>query len=226
MTPNRRTLFGAVVVGTLALFVLASSGLVLAQGSGPSLDDGGNDDSVTASNVSLSEAEATDIATAEADGTVEEVELEGEDGTPVYEVELVGSDGSETEITVHADDGTVLETESENEDENEEMEDENEEMEDENEEMEDENEEMEDKNEEMEDENEESVAPGDVSLSEAEATNIATAEADGTVEEVELEGEDGTPVYEVELVGSDGSETEITVHADDGTVLGVDSADE
>jgi uncharacterized membrane protein YkoI len=72
----------------------------------------GDDRSVAPENVSLSEEEATDVATAEADGTVEEVELESEDGTPAYEVELVTADGTETEVTVHADDGTLLETET------------------------------------------------------------------------------------------------------------------
>jgi uncharacterized membrane protein YkoI len=202
MNLNRRTVFGAVAVITLALFVIAGSGLALGQGSGSSLlDDGDNDESITESNVSLSEEDAIDIATAEANGTVEEVELEGENGTPVYEVEFVGSNGAETEVAVHANDGTVLETESEDEaDETEE-------------------------DDEME-EDDESVAPGNVSLSEGEAIDIATAEANGTVEEVELESEDGTPAYEVELVGSDGSETEVTVHADDETVLEVETGDE
>jgi uncharacterized membrane protein YkoI len=114
MKPDRRTLFGAIVVVALALLVVAGSGLALAQDSGSSpVDDGGDDDSIAESNVSLSEEEAIDTATAEADGTVEEVELESEDGTPVYEVELVTSSGTETEVAVHANDGTVLETESE-----------------------------------------------------------------------------------------------------------------
>lgn len=115
MKPNRRTLFGAVVI-TLALSVIAGSGLALAQTPGSSLLDGDDDDdSIAESNVGISEQEAIDIATSEANGTVEEVELESEDGTPVYEVELVASDGSETEVTVHADDGTVLKTETETE---------------------------------------------------------------------------------------------------------------
>jgi uncharacterized membrane protein YkoI len=113
---NRRTVFGAVGVIALTLFVIAGSGLALAQDSGSTpVDDVDDDDSIAGSNVSLSEEEAIDIATAEADGTVEEAELEDEDGTPVYEVELVAADGGETEVAIHANDGTVLETESEDE---------------------------------------------------------------------------------------------------------------
>ena len=74
-----------------------------------------DDESVASDTVSLSEQEAIDTATAEASGTVAEVELESEDGTPVYEIELVASGGAETEVTVHADDGTVLNTETEDE---------------------------------------------------------------------------------------------------------------
>jgi uncharacterized membrane protein YkoI len=212
MKPDRR-LFGAVIVA-LALLVVGS-GLALAQDPGSSML-GDDDDSmaqnnvshseeyeeeneteeeyIAPGNVSLSKEDAIGIATAEVDGTVEEVELESEDGTPAYEVELVTSNNTEVEVTVHANNGTVLETESEAEDE--------------------------------EHENEEYVAPGNVSLSEEDAIGIATAEANGTVEEVELESEDGTPAYEVELVTENGLETEVTVHADDGTVLEIETEDE
>jgi Predicted membrane protein len=107
-------------------------------------------------------------------------------------VELVNSNGLETEVTVNANDGTVLENETE----------------------------------EQYEENEEYVAPGNVGLSEQEAIDIATAEANGTVEEVELESEYGTPAYEVELVNSNGLETEVTVNANDGTVLEIETEDD
>jgi len=216
MKHNVRTLSGIVVVA-IALSVIATSGFALAQGAGSSpLDGADEDNSVTQNDVNLSAQEAIDIATAEANGTVQEVELESEDGIPVYEVKLVAASGSETEITVHANDGTVLETESEEDDgmeEDDEVE-EDDEMED---------DEMED--DEME-EDDESVASDTVSLSEQEAIDTATAEASGTVAEVELESEDGTPVYEIELAASGGAETEVTVHANDGTVLNTETEDE
>jgi uncharacterized membrane protein YkoI len=214
---HNRTLFGVGIVA-LALLAVGGSGLALAQDPGSSvLDTGGDEEeSVAPESVTLSEADAVGIATAETNGTVEEVELESEDGTPAYEVELVTADGTETEVTVHADDGTVLEAESEAEDD--EMEDD--EMEDD--EMEDEYE----SNESEGEDEEESVAPENVTLSEEDAVSIATAETNGTVEEVELESEDGTPAYEVELVTADGTETEVTVHADDGTVLEFESEDD
>ncbi|OYR67138.1 hypothetical protein DJ79_10255 [Halorubrum ezzemoulense] len=192
MKSNSRKIIGGAVVA-IALLAVVGSGVAFAQGSGSSLvSDADDDDSIPESNVTLSEQEAIDIATAEANGTVNEVELENEDGVPVYEIKLVTTSGSETEAAVHADDGTVLETESEDE--------------------------------EMD---EDSISESNVSLTEQEAIDIATAEANGTVDEVELETEDGTPVYEVELVTANGSETEVAVHADDGTVLETESeADE
>ena len=196
-----RTLLGAVAVVGLALFAIGGSGFALAQDSGLPMS-GENEESISPGDVSLSEEDAVGIATTEANGTVEEVELESEGGTPAYEIELVSADGSETEVTVHADDGTVLEFETEDEYENE-------------------------TEDEYENETEdEYVAPGDVSLSEEDAVGIATTEANGTVEEVELESEGGTPAYEIELVSADGSETEVTVHADDGTVLEFETEDE
>jgi uncharacterized membrane protein YkoI len=189
-------------------------------------------ESIAPGNVSLSEKNATNIAAAEANGSVGEVELENEDGTPVFEVELVTSDGSETEVTIHANDGTVLETESEagenenEQEETEEEENENEQEETEEEENENEQEETEEEETETEEEETESIAPGNVSLSEEDATNVATAEANGSVGEVELENEDGTPVFEVELVTSDGSETEVVIHANDGTVIDTESDEE
>lgn len=118
----------ALAVAGLTLLAVASSGAAIAEVTGPSpISDVSDDDSVSESNVTLSEQEAIDIATDEIDGTVNgtQVELENEDGSPVYEVEGVTTDGSEVEVAVHADDGTVLETETED-DEDDEDEQENE----------------------------------------------------------------------------------------------------
>lgn len=44
-------------------------------------------------------------------GTVVEAELEKEHGKTVWEVEIIGSDGSETEVHIDAADGSVIDTE-------------------------------------------------------------------------------------------------------------------
>ncbi len=58
--------------------------------------------------------EAREIATREANGTVLEIELELESGTPVYEAELA-DDSAVREVEIRADDGTVREVEREDE---------------------------------------------------------------------------------------------------------------
>ena len=104
MKLNRRSLLG------IAGLVLAGSGTAAAT------QMGGDDTTVSEADVSLTEQAARDTATDEVDGTVRAVELEAEDGTPVYEVEVEATDGTVHEIEVDADDGTVLETEVEDDD--------------------------------------------------------------------------------------------------------------
>jgi uncharacterized membrane protein YkoI len=78
-----RTLLGAVAVVGLALFAIGGSGFALAQDSGLPMS-GENEESISPGDVGLSEEDAVGIATTEANGTVEEVELESEGGTPAY----------------------------------------------------------------------------------------------------------------------------------------------
>jgi hypothetical protein len=111
--------------------LLGAAGLVLAGGGTAVATQMNGTDSVSPEDVSLTEQEARDIATGEVGGTALEVELESEDGTPLYEVETEADDGTVSEVAVDANNGTVLEVEREDENE---AEDENEdEAEDENE---------------------------------------------------------------------------------------------
>ncbi len=65
----------------------------------------------------LSEEQAVEIALLEVPGEVQETELEREDGTMVYEVEILTVDGQEFEIEIAADTGAVLEVDGDNNDE-------------------------------------------------------------------------------------------------------------
>ncbi len=56
--------------------------------------------------------QAVKTATDTVPGTVVEAELEKKHGKTVWEVEVVGSDGSVTEVHIDAADGTVIDTES------------------------------------------------------------------------------------------------------------------
>ena len=81
------------------------------------------------------------------------------------------------------------------------------------------------------DEEDEGPEPGDaaliegaaVSQSEAEAT--ARAEVPGTVARTEIEDEDGTVVWDVEIDAEDGSEQEVTVDATTGAVTKTEAGD-
>ena len=95
--------------------LLGAAGLVLAGGGTAVATQMNGTDSVSPEDVSLTEQEARDIATGEVGGTALEVELESEDGTPLYEVETEADDGTVSEVAVDANNGTVLEVEREDE---------------------------------------------------------------------------------------------------------------
>ncbi|WP_415716954.1 PepSY domain-containing protein [Roseibium sp.] len=62
--------------------------------------------------VAMSEEKAIEIALAEVPGTVQETELEKEDGKQVYEIEILTANGVEMEVEIDVATGTVLEFEA------------------------------------------------------------------------------------------------------------------
>lgn len=117
MQLDRRALLGSVVVVGLALVVVVGGAPTLATtvNDAPTPEDADDDSDPSPGDVSLSEQDAIDVATGEVDGTVREVELEREDGTPVYEITVERETGAVSELSVHANDGTVLDVETEDE---------------------------------------------------------------------------------------------------------------
>jgi uncharacterized membrane protein YkoI len=63
-------------------------------------------------------------------------------------------------------------------------------------------------------------------VTEEEAIKIALEEVPGTVEKVELEDEDGTIVYEIEIRAEDGTEQEVEIDATTGDVVKVEAEDD
>jgi uncharacterized membrane protein YkoI len=57
--------------------------------------------------------QAIEIALLEVPGTVEEAELESEDGALVYEIEILGADNQMFEVEIAAATGAVIEVEAE-----------------------------------------------------------------------------------------------------------------
>ncbi|WP_421980120.1 PepSY domain-containing protein [Roseibium sp.] len=66
--------------------------------------------------VAVDEAKAVEIALGEVAGTVQETELEQEDGKQVYEIEILTADGQEMEVEIDAQTGAVLEVEADGDD--------------------------------------------------------------------------------------------------------------
>ncbi|QNG59216.1 PepSY domain-containing protein [Metabacillus idriensis] len=79
-------------------------------------EDDGDDSNVDSKQVKVTLEEASTIALKEANGTIEESELENEDGKAVYSFEIQGENGKEAEVEVSAETGDVLKTEWEDED--------------------------------------------------------------------------------------------------------------
>ncbi|MFC2947962.1 PepSY domain-containing protein [Virgibacillus sediminis] len=175
------------IMGTIAAGVIFSGVSVAAS----SADDGQGavKEAESGEANKLSVAEAKDIALAEKDGYVVEVELDEDDGVSYYEMELENGK-AEHEIYVHAYTGEVLKTESDGDD----------------------------------DDDREGEFPSDI-LTTEQAVEIAQAEVDGTVTEMEVDEDDGRYVYEIEL-GTDNGETELTIDAVTGDVLEIEQDDE
>lgn len=66
-------------------------------------------------------------------------------------------------------------------------------------------------------------APAAANLDMAKAIEIALKEVPGTVQESELEKEDGKQVYEIEILTADGQEMEVEIDAETGAVLKVEA---
>lgn len=66
-----------------------------------------------ATETGLTEEQIIAIALTQVPGEVQEVELEREKGMQVYEVEILGADGIETEVEIAAETGEVLKVEAE-----------------------------------------------------------------------------------------------------------------
>jgi len=64
----------------------------------------------------LTATQAIEIALAEVPGEVQEAELETEDGSQVYEIEILNAEGVEMEVEIDAETGMILEIEAEDDD--------------------------------------------------------------------------------------------------------------
>jgi uncharacterized membrane protein YkoI len=152
----------------------------------------------------ITEAESKAIALKQVPGTVTDVELEDEDGTAVYGVEVQAKDGSKQDVKVNAQTGKIVKVDNGDEGEN--------------------GQEANDK--EVNDDQDQVTLAKQAKITEAESKTIALKQVPGTVTDVELEDEDGTVVYGVEVQAKDGSKQDVKVNAQTGKIVKVDNGDE
>lgn len=63
------------------------------------------------------------------------------------------------------------------------------------------------------------INPSEYSVTKAQATEIALQKVPGTVDEVELEKEDGKVVWEVEIIAANKQEHELLIDANSGEII-------
>ncbi|MCK6208312.1 PepSY domain-containing protein [Bacillus infantis] len=161
-----------------------------------------------AKEATITKEEAISAALEEVAGKAAKTELEDEDGTVVYGVEVTDDQGKNQDVKVDAKTGKVLKVEAD--DENEKAD----------------KEEKEDKDSEVSDEQEQQQLEKEAKISAEESTTIALKEVKGQVTDTELEDEDGTVVYGVEITDDQGKKHDVKVDAKTGKVLKVDLDDE
>ncbi|CAM3823861.1 MULTISPECIES: PepSY domain-containing protein [Mesobacillus] len=163
-----------------------------------------------AKEATITKEEAISAALKEVAGKAAGTELEDEDGTVVYGVEVTDDQGKQQDVKVDAKTGKVLKVEADDDEENEKGE----------------KEEKEDKDGEVSDQQEQQQLEKKAKITAEESTTIALKEVKGQVTDTELEDEDGTVVYGVEITDDQGKTHDVKVDAKTGKVLKVDVDDE
>ena len=195
-----------ILIPALAAAILVGGGFSIANATAPQDKPATeaaeeNDDqsqAELAKQAKITEEEATKAALEKVPGTVKEVELEDEDGTIVYGIEVVSTDGTQKEVKVDAKTGKVVKVEDDDE-----------------------------KDGEKKDEEENPVELAkQAKITEEEATKAALEKVPGTVKQVELEDEDGTIVYGIEVVSTDGTQKDVKVDAKTGKIVKVEADDD
>ncbi|MEP2979104.1 MAG: PepSY domain-containing protein [Lentilitoribacter sp.] len=90
------------IIGNVAAGLILTGGLV-----GVAVADTKDKQAITEA-PTVSMIQAIEIANTQVPGIVLEAELENEDGTTIYEIEIVKADGIEMEIEINAESGEVL----------------------------------------------------------------------------------------------------------------------
>ena len=199
-----------VLIPALAAAILAGGGFSIAHAAAPqdkpttevAEENDTQNQAELAKQAKITEEEATKTALEKVPGTVNEVELEDEDGTIVYGIEVVSTDGTQQDVKVDAQTGKIVKVEADDEENGEEN------------------------DEEENDAQSQAELAKQAKITEEEATKTALEKVPGTVNEVELEDENGTIVYGIEVVSTDGTQQDVKVDAQTGKIVKVEADDE
>ena len=199
-----------VLIPALAAAILAGGGFSIAHAAVPqdkpttevAEENDTQEQAELAKQAKITEEEATKTALEKVPGTVNEVELEDEDGTIVYGIEVVSTDGTQQDVKVDAQTGKIVKVEADDEENGEEN------------------------DEEENDTQSQAELAKQAKITEEEATKTALEKVPGTVNEVELEDENGTIVYGIEVVSTDGTQQDVKVDAQTGKIVKVEADDE
>jgi len=156
----------------------------------------------------LPKADAEAAALAEVPGTVTEVEHEGDDGADVWSVEVTDAEGRQHEVVVDATGAVVSSGLDDGPDDDGGREDDGR----------DDDGRDDDGRDDDGTEGDPALA-ADAAVARADAEATALAEAPGTVDRTEIEREDGTVVWDVDIDGDDGLRHDVQVDATTGEIV-------
>ena len=216
-----------ILLGTVAVIVTAGGAFGVSAMSDQALDKSYGKDGIETevdtdmeidTNKLVGAQELEDIVLNEVQGTIEEIELEDENGKLIFKVEVENRKDRDSEVYVDAYTGEVIEVEYDDRDDHEEAEDDDDQEVDN-----DDNNTAEDKKNSTQDKKVKSAEQTSKSdlISREEAIKIAKETHNGTVQETELDEDDGQYIFEVEFEDDD-QEVEVEIDAKTGEVLNVE----
>lgn len=144
----------------------------------------------------ISKEEAITISLEEVPGKTVQTELEDEDGKTVYEVDVKAEDGKMWDLEINAGNGDVLQKETD-----------------------DDGRDEDDGDDELSDQEEQNQLKKEAKITSEESESIALKEVKGDVIDNELDEENGTVVYSLEITDDQGVEHEVEIDAKTGEVL-------
>ncbi|GAB4074785.1 hypothetical protein GCM10028778_22880 [Barrientosiimonas marina] len=159
-----------------------------------------------AKEAAITEEEAINTALEEVPGKAIETDLDDEDGETVYEVDVKGEDGKMWDLDINAQNGDVLQKHADDDEGRDEDED--------------------DGDDELSDKEEQKQLKKEAAITAEKSQSIALKEVKGDVIDNELDKEDGTVVYSLEIRDDQGTEHDVDVDAKTGDVLKMEKDDD